>query len=448
MRGRKPTYAPHAEAPQAIRLKRAAQIISKAQVLLVLLGDTFTEPVGPNTITGLANSQQIRSRGLSETDLRDPTLKDRDSDVFYGCWCFQHDRFRSMAPHQGFSILKNWLTECVKKPAPEKIAMPGQRAFIVTTAVDGVIAKAKMEPIPVAEVAGNCQKWQCSVPCTKRIWLMPDDCSFPVTGAENVVLKAASMMAGIPQCVSPVSDPLKQFLSMHEKIPLPVSITPDYPITSKRSLILPDSFPGFGPSVIGQNGTQIPPPIKDTSPVPAVSRVYPPYSTHPKCPRCMGDARPACKMNKRDNIALVPAPMAMRRQFQQLKKCIVDANNPATAPPKPLGGKPVLGLRIAILDLGVESHQEARQQADKLFASSYGSVFMIRVGNDINRDTKNDSAGVRSAEQYGIEFNPVDYYLPINAEPSSVCADIEVLGNPDPELLGDSWEPWPDKKKR
>jgi NAD-dependent SIR2 family protein deacetylase len=77
-------------------------------------------------------------------------------------WWSQQDVFHRARPHPGYQYLS------------ELAAGRGDAAFVLTTNVDGLAGKAGFAAERVHACHGSMFRLQCSVPCCRETWLMPE----------------------------------------------------------------------------------------------------------------------------------------------------------------------------------------------------------------------------------------------------------------------------------
>lgn len=189
-------------------MDRAAHEIANADVLLFHLGAGMSADSGVPVFVDIANRKVFAEKNLTYVDLSQSTwLKNGGQDVFYGFWGNSFNSFREAAPHEGYAILGKWksateerskeLTERMRKLHPEARGC----CFVYTSNIDRFARKS-----PAASKSGSCQQalaaseeeifeihgdletWQCSVPCSTKLWTAPSSYRFDVD-LETMLLK-------------------------------------------------------------------------------------------------------------------------------------------------------------------------------------------------------------------------------------------------------------------
>jgi len=145
------------------RLQQAAELVEQADGILIGAG------AGMGVDSGLPDFRgnqgfwkaypQLWELDLSFSEIATSRLFKTNP---YSAWGFYGHRFnlyKSTLPHQGYAILKSWLTH-------KRLG-----GFIFTSNVDGHFQKAGFSESEVAECHGSINHWQCSKPCSNSgIW--------------------------------------------------------------------------------------------------------------------------------------------------------------------------------------------------------------------------------------------------------------------------------------
>ncbi len=96
--------------------------------------------------------------GLPFMDLANPKHFESDPTLGWGFYGHRANLYRDTIPHEGFSILLNWIQEL-------KLNW-----FVATSNVDGQFQKAGFNPDHIVEVHGSIHHMQCQAPCKPVIW--------------------------------------------------------------------------------------------------------------------------------------------------------------------------------------------------------------------------------------------------------------------------------------
>ena len=99
----------------------------------------------------------------------------------WGMWGFRQNLCSQVSPHTGYLTLAR---ESTQKPS---------RCFVLTTNIDGLTFRAGFFSDHVHECNGSLRRLQCSIPCCRETWSMPDE---PLDiDVENFLLKGP-----LPRC--------------------------------------------------------------------------------------------------------------------------------------------------------------------------------------------------------------------------------------------------------
>ena len=129
---------------------------------------------------GFWNAYPMYERlNLSFVQAANPEHFERDPLFGWGFYGHRTNLYRSTLPHQGFSLLQDWI---------ERFELDH---FIATSNVDGQFQKAGFSEQHILEVHGSIHHLQCTTPCTRRIW----------ENREQLEIDHSSMRAtSAPQC--------------------------------------------------------------------------------------------------------------------------------------------------------------------------------------------------------------------------------------------------------
>jgi len=161
----------------------AAQAIKNASALIVTAGAGMGVDSGLPDFRGdhgFWNAYPLYRRlGLSFVQAANPTHFERDPAFGWGFYGHRTNLYRDTTPHEGFLIIRRWITEL------------GLEHFVVTSNVDGQFQKAGFAADSILEVHGSIHHLQCLAPCSADIW--PND---EVVSVDFATMRAAH----IPKC--------------------------------------------------------------------------------------------------------------------------------------------------------------------------------------------------------------------------------------------------------
>ncbi len=120
--------------------------------------------------------------GLSFIQAANPEHFETDPHFGWGFYGHRTNLYRNTTPHQGFTILRNWITA------------RNLDYFIVTSNVDGQFQKAGFNDDHILEVHGSIHYLQCTIPCCSRIW--PNKAQFEI----NETTMRATEIPRCPHC--------------------------------------------------------------------------------------------------------------------------------------------------------------------------------------------------------------------------------------------------------
>lgn len=96
--------------------------------------------------------------GIDFIDAANPTHFEDDPAFAWGFYGHRTHLYRQTLPHQGFTLLRDWIKRY------------SLSCFVVTSNVDGQFQKAGFEEGKILEVHGSIHHLQCTVPCCGQIW--------------------------------------------------------------------------------------------------------------------------------------------------------------------------------------------------------------------------------------------------------------------------------------
>lgn len=100
----------------------------------------------------------LQASGLEFTAVASPDRFRRDPRTAWGFYGHRLGLYRSVRPHDGFRILKNWADR----------ALHG--GWVYTSNVDGQFQRAGFDTDRIVECHGSIHHFQCSKPCWRNIW--------------------------------------------------------------------------------------------------------------------------------------------------------------------------------------------------------------------------------------------------------------------------------------
>lgn len=192
--------------------RKAAAVISKADVLVLMTGAGFSADSGLATYTDIAQVRAYQDLELEYADICQMKYMREDLPLFWGFWGSCFNDYRSTQPHEGYSILQRWKrTYFEKSKVSNKIRRYLRKnttdetannklspyvvenfagAFFVYTSNVDAHSYDYFDPSEVYECHGNTEIYQCSGIdaitlsrgrlCSKQIWRCPLDHSFAV----------------------------------------------------------------------------------------------------------------------------------------------------------------------------------------------------------------------------------------------------------------------------
>ncbi len=148
-------------------IDEAARAIAEAQTLIITSGAGMGVDSGLPDFRGPQGFWKAypmyENLGLGFTDAANPLHFRQDPPFGWGFYGHRTELYRRTIPHQGFELLRHW------------ISSRGLEAFVVTSNVDGQFQKAGFDESRILEVHGSIHHLQCTAPCEERIWPNEED---------------------------------------------------------------------------------------------------------------------------------------------------------------------------------------------------------------------------------------------------------------------------------
>ena len=146
----------------ATRFAEAADAIRHATALVITAGAGMGVDSGLPDFRGnqgFWNAYPMYERlGLSFIQAANPEHFEGNPQFGWGFYGHRTNLYRSTVPHEGFTILQDW------------IARFDLDYFVVTSNVDGQFQKAGFAEDKILEVHGSIHHLQCTIPCGNAIW--------------------------------------------------------------------------------------------------------------------------------------------------------------------------------------------------------------------------------------------------------------------------------------
>jgi len=165
-------------------LAKAGTAISNADALIITAGAGMGVDSGLPDFRGdhgFWNAYPMYRRlGLSFVQAANPEHFERDPAFGWGFYGHRLNLYRETEPHEGFQIIRKWISEF------------NLENFVVTSNVDGQFQKAGFPEDAILEVHGSIHHLQCLSPCSNAIW----------DNREEVPVNFETMKAErIPKCI-------------------------------------------------------------------------------------------------------------------------------------------------------------------------------------------------------------------------------------------------------
>ncbi|WP_321370513.1 Sir2 family NAD-dependent protein deacetylase [uncultured Desulfuromusa sp.] len=145
------------------RISEIAEIIREAKGLVITAGAGMGVDSGLPDFRGnqgFWNSYPMYEKlGLSFIQAANPEHFEDDPHFGWGFYGHRTNLYRDTVPHSGFTILQKWIKQF------------GLDYFVATSNVDGQFQKAGFADDRMLEVHGSIHYLQCTVPCSRHIWI-------------------------------------------------------------------------------------------------------------------------------------------------------------------------------------------------------------------------------------------------------------------------------------
>jgi NAD-dependent SIR2 family protein deacetylase len=142
--------------------REAAEIIRESRSLIITAG------AGMGVDSGLPDFRGDRGfwkaypayekLGINFMAAATPKHFSEDPEFAWGFYGHRVNLYRSAVPHEGFSLLQQWIERFDLDP------------FVVTSNVDGQFQSAGFPEDKIVEVHGSIHHLQCQTPCKPKIW--------------------------------------------------------------------------------------------------------------------------------------------------------------------------------------------------------------------------------------------------------------------------------------
>lgn len=184
-------------------LAKAARCIKEADALLVAAGagvgvdSGLPDFRGP---TGFWRAYPPLARlGLAFEDIANPVWFRSDPHLAWGFYGHRLNLYRDRQPHPGYGILLKWANS---KPAGY---------FVFTSNVDRHFARAGFAEERLVECHGSIEHWQCTKPCSSRIWSAEGEC----VRVDESTLRAHDPLPSCPSCGAIARPNILMFCDLH-----------------------------------------------------------------------------------------------------------------------------------------------------------------------------------------------------------------------------------------
>ena len=167
------------------QFSKAAAAIRNAELLIITAGAGMGVDSGLPDFRGdhgfWSAYPMYRRLGLSFVQAANPEHFERDPAFGWGFYGHRTNLYRSTVPHEGFRVIKKWISRL------------RLGHFVVTSNVDGQFQKAGFGEDTILEVHGSIHHLQCLSPCSDAIW----------DNREEIPVEFDTMRAQqIPKCIS------------------------------------------------------------------------------------------------------------------------------------------------------------------------------------------------------------------------------------------------------
>ncbi len=165
------------------KMAEAAEALAAAKTLIITAGAGMGVDSGLPDFRGPQGFWQAypmyQSLGIHFVDAANPLHFEQNPAFGWGFYGHRTQLYRHTTPHPGFALLRDWI---------KRFAL---NCFVITSNVDGQFQKAGFPEDRTLEVHGSIHHLQCTVPCSKRIWI----------NDQEVVVDYATMQAqSFPYC--------------------------------------------------------------------------------------------------------------------------------------------------------------------------------------------------------------------------------------------------------
>lgn len=169
-------------------LRRAAQLVAKADALLITAGAGMSVESGLPDFRGGRGFWRayppLEKLRISFEEMAQPRWFDSQPAMAWAFYGHRQELYRETKPHVGYWMLRDWAR-----------AVPAGY-FVVTSNVDGAFEAAGFPPERILEQHGNIHRYQCTVPCSSAIWT--DDP--PDLQIDLATLQARGRLPRCPEC--------------------------------------------------------------------------------------------------------------------------------------------------------------------------------------------------------------------------------------------------------
>lgn len=104
-----------------LNITLAADVISKAEVLVLITGAGFSADSGLAVYSDVANVKAYQDRNLEYHDICQPYWLGREPGLFYGFWGQCFNDYRMTQPHRGYEILAKWRDDKNSGPVADEM---------------------------------------------------------------------------------------------------------------------------------------------------------------------------------------------------------------------------------------------------------------------------------------------------------------------------------------
>jgi len=191
---------------------KAADAISKADILVLCTGAGFSADSGLAVYADVAQVRAYKDRGLQYHDICQPSYLRDEPDLFWGFWGQCYNDYRETAPHAGYEIIDRWVEErfrhsdlarSLRERMPEMADRPTIEPYQVTERPGAFYVFTSnvdahhfdwFRAAEIRECHGNTEIYQCSKTCA-GVWRAPAGFKFRVD--------QGTMLAGSGVALSP-----------------------------------------------------------------------------------------------------------------------------------------------------------------------------------------------------------------------------------------------------